>query len=93
MHKPSLKLARRSTTLLATLDPDHSASLSSKDKRKRQKKFKKMEQRRQSDNKPQIPKTIGTNELAVLQMRSGGLISIASKSKDDSDSSDYDDLM
>ena len=91
--KVSLKLARRSTTLLSTLDQEQKPKISKKDKRLRTKKSKKAAKFEAKKLLEVKPRTIGPNELAVLQMRAGTqLVKDGSKS-DDSDMSDYDDLM
>jgi hypothetical protein len=93
MQKVSLKLARRATTLLSTLDQDQKPTISKKDKRK----LKKESKKKSKDKKKQLqavkPRTIGPNELAVLQMRTGISIKKDKEGSDDSDMSDYDDLM
>jgi hypothetical protein len=96
MFKVSLKLARRSTTLLSTLGEDQSTEISKQDKRKRIKKLKKVTKKKAAEKKKKgdqlKPRTIGPNEMAVLEMRTGVKATKDHENSDDSDS-DLDDLM
>jgi hypothetical protein len=96
MFKVSLKLARRSTTLLSTLGEDQSSEISKKDKRKRINKLKKVTKKKAAEKKKKgnqlKPRTIGPNEMAVLEMRSGTKMKNDGENSDDSDS-ELDDLM
>ena len=93
MQKVSLKLARRSTTLLSTLDQEQKPVISKKDKRKRKKLSKKKSQDKVRQLQAVQPRTIGPNELAVLQMRTGISLQKDQEKSEESDMSDYDDLL
>ena len=101
MLGPSLKLAKRTTGTLSTLCGDEeSKPLSAKRRRIKKKKAKRERESVVTDSQKQAvvqqlkkPGT-GTSELAILALRSGDMMKSAVQNDDnDSDLSDYDDLM